>query len=352
MTLSLGSTEVNPAAVWQMRSYREGDIPAIVEFINAVDAVDQTGRATSVPELTESYAMPLSDPQRQVVILEAPELSGLGKGSIAGYARMLWLDDTATGERIYQIGTLAAHPGAKGLGIERALAVRLMEIARANEAREETAPMEKVWVLGGAKEKMSAIRDLYKEMGLKEVRWGWKMERSLVDAIAEPQPVEGTVLRNYRRPEDNPQFLEAYDASFIDHFEYHALPADMFDYMLGTAHVRPEFSWLAEVEGEAGKLAGFCLCEINDAENARSGKLEGWIALLGTVRGWRGKGLGRALLLKGLLSLREAGMETALLGVDSESPTGANRLYESVGFKIRDYEVLCKGALADVVISA
>jgi ribosomal protein S18 acetylase RimI-like enzyme len=31
-------------------------------------------------------------------------------------------------------------------------------------------------------------------------------------------------------------------------------------------------------------------------------------------------------------------MDTALLGVDSTSLTGANRLYESVGFRIRNRE--------------
>jgi hypothetical protein len=41
-------------------------------------------------------------------------------------------------------------------------------------------------------------------------------------------------------------------------------------------------------------------------------------------------------------------METALLGVDSESPTGANKLYESVGFRIRNRDFSYAAGLDEV----
>ncbi len=58
----------------------------------------------------------------------------------------------------------------------------------------------------------------------------------------------------------------------------------------------------------------------------RSGRSEGWIELLGTRRGHRKIGLGRALVLAGLQRLKADGVETALLGVDGDNPTGATRL--------------------------
>lgn len=54
--------------------------------------------------------------------------------------------------------------------------------------------------------------------------------------------------------------------------------------------------------------------------------------MLGTRRGYRRRGLGRAMLLAGLRVLEQAGMDDAKLGVDAENPSGALRLYESVGF--------------------
>lgn len=60
---------------------------------------------------------------------------------------------------------------------------------------------------------------------------------------------------------------------------------------------------------------------------------DGWIVRLGTRRGFRRMGLGRAMLLAGMHRLKAVGMDTAKLGVDAENPLGAGRLYESVGFR-------------------
>jgi ribosomal protein S18 acetylase RimI-like enzyme len=72
---------------------------------------------------------------------------------------------------------------------------------------------------------------------------------------------------------------------------------------------------------------------MDDVGNTLHGTSDGWIDLLGTRRGHRGIGLGRAMLLAGLQHLREEGADTAILGVDAENPTGALGLYEKVGFK-------------------
>ncbi|MGH7178790.1 MAG: GNAT family N-acetyltransferase, partial [Tepidisphaeraceae bacterium] len=58
------------------------------------------------------------------------------------------------------------------------------------------------------------------------------------------------------------------------------------------------------------------------------------IQVLGTRRGFRRRGLGRAMLLSGMHWLRSRDVHTALLGVDAASPTGAVRLYESNGFEV------------------
>ena len=78
-------------------------------------------------------------------------------------------------------------------------------------------------------------------------------------------------------------------------------------------------------------FAAFCRCEINNEDNAATGRNEGWIEVLGTRRGHRKLGLGRAMLLAGMRWLQAQGVATAVLGVDAENPTGALRLYESVG---------------------
>ena len=57
-----------------------------------------------------------------------------------------------------------------------------------------------------------------------------------------------------------------------------------------------------------------------------------YLGILGVVRDARGRGLAPALLTAVLRATQEAGLERVVLDVDTESPTGALGLYESVGF--------------------
>lgn len=333
----------NVTGDWTIRGYREADIPGLVELINAANRADGVEKQTNVEDLTRDFAMPLSDPPTQVIVAEGAD------GSFAGYGRILSVEDPAASERLYQFG-LKVHPEARGTRLDETLAARLMAMARAHNEEAGRGNVEKVSVLSGTRVENEAMCRLLERVGLRDIRHGWVMERSLEEAIDEPRTVEGVTLREYRQPEDNLASHEAYNNSFIDHFEYHALPQEFWDYQMGQPSMRPDLSLLAEPEGEPDRIVGFCICAIKESENKHTGRKEGWIELLGTVRGWRGKGLGRSLLLRGLHSLKGAGMETALLGVDSESPTGANRLYESVGFTVRHHEVMYKCALNEITI--
>ncbi len=337
---------------WNFRMYREGDIPAIVEMIAACAKVDSFDKPLTIEELTDSFAQPLSDPPKQVILVDGPEQEGLEEGAILATSRVMYMDDAESDQRIYQV-RVRIHPAVRGTGIEQAVAQQTLTHIRANEASGDVPGRAKVDILVSVSEEDALGKMINEAMGLKAIRYGWKMERSLNIPIPEPRVVEGVQVRNYQRPEDNPEMLNAYNNSFIDHYEFHAITQDMLDYMISRPDLRPDLSWVAEIkDGESAvAFAGFCLCEIMDKDNERSGNKEGWIALLGTVRDWRGAGLGKSLLLQGLHSLKEAGMETALLGVDSESLTGANRLYESVGFTLRDLQVLYRSSLADIAVS-
>ena len=60
----------------------------------------------------------------------------------------------------------------------------------------------------------------------------------------------------------------------------------------------------------------------------------GWIGTLAVRPAWRRRGLGRALLLEGFRRFAASGESHVALGVDSENPSGATRLYESVGMRV------------------
>ena len=60
----------------------------------------------------------------------------------------------------------------------------------------------------------------------------------------------------------------------------------------------------------------------------------GWVNTIGTRRPWRGRGLGRALLLTAFGELYRRGQTRVALAVDAGNETGATQLYESVGMRI------------------
>ncbi len=334
---------------WVIRPYREEDIPAIVALQNAIDAAYKLGEGISEEDLRLRLKSPRFDPARQIMVVEGSLRDGMPLGMLSGSGSVSYEDDESTQERIYYPRVMV-HPGAEGRGLERVIANELIGIARVLEAEREQEPARAPRVKAWVREEMTAIIGMWKDANFREVRQFWNMARPLDVPIDEPQPIDGVNIRSYKRPEDNVRARTAFDNSFADHWDHHPIPQEDWDHRASSSSMRPELSWLAEVEENPDNIAGFCICAISDEENKRRKCCEGWIELLGTTRDWRRKGLGRALLLHGLLSLRSAGMDTALLGVDSESPTGANRLYESVGFRIRSRDVTLQCSLDEIKI--
>lgn len=126
-------------------------------------------------------------------------------------------------------------------------------------------------------------------------------------------------------------WVEMFNESFIDHWDHHPLTVTTVESWLKNPHYKPELNWVAVAPD--GTFAAFCVGYINQEENARTGNKEGWIKLLGTRRGFRKLGLGKAILLKCMQQLQSANIEQVKLGVDAESLTSATRLYEAVGFQ-------------------
>jgi ribosomal protein S18 acetylase RimI-like enzyme len=80
---------------------------------------------------------------------------------------------------------------------------------------------------------------------------------------------------------------------------------------------------------DGDEVAGIAICD----PSAPGQPEYGWVATLGVRRAWRGRGIARSLLATAFAEYRRRGKRGVSLGVDAESPTGANRLYERVGMR-------------------
>lgn len=99
----------------------------------------------------------------------------------------------------------------------------------------------------------------------------------------------------------------------------------------GNQAVRPAFSFLAYSGGEP---LGLVISHEYEAFNEAAGRRDLYIALVGTRRAGRNRGIASALLLRALAGARAAGFASASLGVDADSPTGALGLYRRAGFTV------------------
>jgi mycothiol synthase len=80
------------------------------------------------------------------------------------------------------------------------------------------------------------------------------------------------------------------------------------------------------------RILATCHAVFDPADENPDGGPRAWISNLTVDPALRGRGLGRAMLLAGLASLRERGAGSITLGVDAGDPTPL-RLYQSVGFQ-------------------
>jgi ribosomal protein S18 acetylase RimI-like enzyme len=95
---------------------------------------------------------------------------------------------------------------------------------------------------------------------------------------------------------------------------------------------RPDLSVIA-VEEATGQPVALCLNHAYPEDDERTGRQEAWIENLGTVRPWRARGLASGLLAWSMHAFADTGFSHAMIAVDSDNPTGAARLYRSLGFE-------------------
>jgi mycothiol synthase len=90
--------------------------------------------------------------------------------------------------------------------------------------------------------------------------------------------------------------------------------------------------WVVAWDGD--EIAGAVTNAIFTAENESFRRSRGWLGTVFVRSRWRRRGLGAAIVARAVLRLREVGMTEAMLGVDSDNPSGALGLYERAGFVV------------------
>lgn len=318
---------MNTQTRYKARSYAgETDLQPICELLNMCDAVDELDEGYATPEIWRMrIEEPGVDQARDMRLWEDSQ------DRLVGYAA-LWTRPGGDEPFADAHFSMRVEPGTRNNGIEdemmRWAGERVQEVAA-----QRNRPARLLTGLHYRSPEYVAYRqETLERHGFKPARYWFKMARDLMEPIAEPKLPEGYTLRHTEGAAEAIKWIEMFNLSFVDHWNHHEeTPETHVHFLENDPNYRKEHDLVAIAPD--GTWAAFCFCMIDPKDNEVKNRLEGWIDILGTRRGFRKMGLGTAMLLAGMRKLKEDGMDTAVLGVDAENPTGALRLYEGVGFK-------------------
>jgi len=304
--------------LYTIRNYRPTDFDKYIQLNIEVEKLELTGRCTSPQLLRENLYRPNYSPEQDLFIVETA-------GNIVGYM------DVAPEVRIGRvILNSLIHPDHR----RRGLASKLLghAIHRAQElgvrVTHVNIPQDNI-IAKSVLTKLSFrfIREFLElRLDISRVRW----KESGQSAIK---------YRNLRRGEES-KLAQLQNRSFTGTWGYNPNTVEEIIYNTNLSGSSTEDVVLA-CEGD--KVIGYCWTRITCG--AVTDRRKGQIFMLGVDPDYRGRGMGKRVLLAGLSHLRSKGLRVVELSVDGENRV-ALALYRSIGFEIRASSLWYEKALA------
>lgn len=297
------------------------DIERLCALHNRSEAYDGVPRVLQVEELREE----LDD---ETIVLASDVRIAEFEGEAVGYVYTAHMPSDVRLEKCMVFGQVA--PDWRGRGIGTALLTWGTERARQQLAT-STNDLPKFIRVDTYAFIESACR-LHARMGFVPERWFEELLRPLGDLPAQAEVggidvVDWPVASDGR--DDEIRFVK--NTAFADHWASSPTSAEQWAHHVRGFGARPDLSVVA-VERDSGRIVGLSLNHRYVADDDLIGRRDGWVSTLATLAEWRGRGVASALIVASLHRFAAAGLTHASIGVDSDSPTGAGRLYRSLGF--------------------
>lgn len=305
------------------------DLDAMMILMDAADRVDHPASTTTRAEVENALRSSKLIMATDTLVAESASGVLIAAGLVAEAQAQ------ATRVQVYLEGTV--HPEWRGRGIGRLLLAwqrdRAMQLLAVNP---NALP---AWIMVDQEQGNIAGQHLSERAGFELKRYFTEMERRLADPIEIVDP-----LSDVRIVPMTDALVEsarqARNDAFRDHWGSQPTTAERWEHLTASPVFRKDLSRVAIEKTDDGepRVVAFALISVNKRDWEAAGYSKAYIEYIGVVRDHRGEKLAPAVITEALQGLREAGIERATLDVDSESPTGANTLYERMGFVAGDRE--------------
>jgi ribosomal protein S18 acetylase RimI-like enzyme len=297
------------------------DVPAWAELLAGVEATDRTGEHHSPADLEEQLTAPETQPEDRVGAFDGDRL--------VGYFTVLPRGET---EGVFAVhGAGGVLPARRGEGIGSRLVTGMVRRASAVAAARRPELPARLSTFTVATNRAAA--DLLGRAGMCPVRTDHVMRTALTDLAAAPELPDGYAARPYDDSLADAVRVAHNEAFGGQHRGFVPWSEETWHHQVtASSSFRPGLSRV--VTTKDGRIAGYLITHDYAGDQAATHRRDAHIARVGTLVEHRGRGIATALLLHCLHAYAEAGYDEASLGVDTENPSGAGRIYQRVGFTV------------------
>ncbi len=297
----------------------ETDYPKMLKIIEKAKEADQDDRVTTLEDIQHDYAhLTNSDPDKDMVFAEI-------NGEAIAYSRVEWWQEKDPNDRIYSL-FVNILPKWRDQGIEQAMMqwceARLQAIAQ--EQPQDSKRLYQTY----SNEYKTAYNDILESQGYQATRFFIEMSRSL-DDIPEAELPEGIEARPVI-DKDTRKIWDASTEAFRDHWGFAEPKEEDFISYKDSKFFQPE---LWQVAWDGDEVVSSVMNFIEHDYNEKNKVKRGWTENISTRREWRRRGIAKALIVRSMQLHKDKGMTEVALGVDTNNPNGALKLYQSLGYE-------------------
>ena len=291
----------------------------MIAILEATNKADREERAITLADLKHDYEhLTHSDPAKDMLFAEINNVP-------IAYSRVEWWQEEDPNHRIYSL-FVNLVPGWRDKGIEEAMIHwcqrRLKQIAE--EHPQDSKRFFQTYS-NGFKLRYNSILE---SLGYEPARYFIEMSRSL-ENIPEAELPEGIEARPVLEQDQHAVWKASVEA-FRDHWGFSEPTEEDYKSYRGSKYFQPEF-WQVAWDGD--KIVSSVMNYIEKDYNKKFNKKRGWTENISTLRDWRRRGIAKALIVRSMHMHKAKGMTEVGLGVDTNNPNGALKLYQSLGYE-------------------